>query len=282
MKKRAHMVVVGNAKGGSGKSTTAMHIAIRLVTLGHRVAIVDLDSRQQSLGRYIENRVAYAERRNLALPIPQCITIPTDATANIKDANQHAYDCFVTCLKELVEEFDVVVVDCPGSDTYLARLGHRFADTLVTPINDSFIDLDLLARIDSETFKILSPSWYSEMIWEQRKQRFLQDRYVIDWVVMRNRTSHMEARNKRNFRKVLAALAPRIGFREAAGLGERVIFRELFLKGLTLSDLRAHNTGVVLTMNHVAAHQEIKELVSALRLPKRISHGEATHTVALQ
>jgi chromosome partitioning protein len=170
---------------------------------------------------------------------------------------------------------DFVIIDCPGSDTFLARLGHGVADTLVTPMNDSFVDVDLLARVDPETYEVRSPSWYSEMIWEARKRRYLTDRHAIDWVVLRNRLSHTEARNKRHVNAVLTTLAPRIGFRHIPGLGERVIFRELFLRGLTLSDLKVANNGVQMTMTHVAAHQEIKSMVAALRLPLADGHKRA-------
>jgi chromosome partitioning protein len=276
MGSRAHIIVVGNAKGGSGKSTTAMHVVTRLLALGRRVACIDLDSRQQSLARYIENRAAFCRARDLHLPMPelavapQCARIPRDAS------ERDTYDSVCATLEDQSARHDVVVLDCPGSDTFAARLGHTLADTLLTPLNDSFVDVDLLARIDPDNHRIVSPSWYSEMIWEARKRRFLSDRHRIDWVVMRNRLAHTAARNKRHVHGVLASLAPRIGFRLIPGLGERVIFRELFLKGLTLSDLRTKGCGVELTMNHVAAHQEVKELVELLHLPAAAPQAAAS------
>jgi chromosome partitioning protein len=68
---------------------------------------------------------------------------------------------------------------------------------------------------------------------------------------------------------VIEALAKRIGFRVAVGLSERVIYRELFLSGLTLLDLKRGSGGVgpSLTMSHVAARQEVRDLVAALNLP---------------
>lgn len=257
---RAAIVVVGNAKGGSGKSTTAMHVIVRLLSLGHRVAAIDLDGRQQTLGRYIENRATWAATRALALPMPTVRIIAPD------EDNAHSYQSLCDALETLLPSHDFVVIDCPGSDNFLARLGHSFADTLLTPLNDSFIDIDLLGRIDADTYRVIEPSWYSEMIWEQRKKRFLKDGHRIDWVVMRNRLAHTEARNKRHVGQVLDRLAPTLGFRQVQGLGERVIFRELFLKGLTLSDLRIKDIGVALTMTHVAAHQEVRDMVQALHL----------------
>ena len=161
-----------------------------------------------------------------------------------------------------------MVIDTPGSDSTLSRLGHSYADTLITPLNDSFLDLDLLARVDVEGRKVEAPSVYSQMVWEQRQQRAQAARPPIDWVVMRNRLAHIDARNKRAMADLLAQLAKRIGFRLAPGFGERVIFRELFLKGLTLLDLREERTGVALNLSHVAARQEVRALLRALALPE--------------
>src|ERR1700749_4640486 len=67
----AHVIVLGNEKGGSGKSTTAMHVAVALLKAGQRVATIDLDSRQKSFTHYVENRKAWAERTKLALEVPR-------------------------------------------------------------------------------------------------------------------------------------------------------------------------------------------------------------------
>ena len=75
----AHIIVVGNEKGGSGKSTTSMHVATALARMGHRVGALDLDVRQRSFGRYLENRMAFAQREGLALPIPVLGQIAADA-----------------------------------------------------------------------------------------------------------------------------------------------------------------------------------------------------------
>lgn len=266
-RKRAHIIVLGNAKGGSGKSTTAMHIIVRLLTLGHRVAAIDLDGRQATLGNYLENRHAFVKRHDLALPVPEYRVITPGHGRDAQKVHEDEHTRFVGALEDMALTHDFVVVDCPGADNFLARDAHALADTLVTPLNDSFIDLDLLARVDPDTYTIISPSWYSEMVWQQRKRRFLQDKHHIDWVVVRNRLSHYDARNKRNMQHVLEKLAPPIGFRLASGLGDRVIYRELFLKGLTLSDLRGnHKTGVKVTMGHIVAHQEVRDLIEFLKV----------------
>ena len=175
---------------------------------------------------------------------------------------------FIEAFAPLSAANDVVVIDTPGSDNFLSRFAHSFADTLITPMNDSFIDLDLLAKVDADTLKIERVSLYSEMVWEQRKRRAMRDGGSIDWIVMRNRLASHDARNKRNVADVLQRLSKRIGFRLAPGFGDRVIFRELFLGGLTLLDLRRGGAGPSLTLSHVAARQEVRDLVAALNLPR--------------
>jgi chromosome partitioning protein len=258
---RAHVLVIGNEKGGSGKSTTAMHIIVSLLSDGGTVATIDLDARQGTLTRYIENRAAYAARKGQDLPMPMHAAVQ----ASGDQADEKAR--FETALEPAVLGADFVVIDTPGSDTHLSRLAHTWADTLLTPLNDSFIDLDLLARIDPDTLKIVRPSIYAEAVWKQRQIRSMQGARPVDWIVMRNRLSSLAARNKRDMGAVIEALAKRIGFRVAAGLSERVIFKELFLSGLTLLDLKRGSGGPSLTMSHVAARQEVRDLVAALNLP---------------
>jgi len=253
--------VIGNEKGGSGKSTTALHIAVALMGEGARVATIDLDARQGTLTRYIENRAAYAGRKAIDLPMPSHAAVPASGDAADEKAR------FEASLEPVVGQTDYVVIDTPGSDTHLSRLAHTWADTLLTPLNDSFIDLDLLARVDPETLKIVRPSVYAEAVWKQRQIRAVQGARPVDWIVMRNRLSSLAARNKRDMGTVIEALARRIGFRVAAGLSERVIYRELFLSGLTLLDLKRGGAGPSLTMSHVAARQEVRDLVAALNLP---------------
>jgi chromosome partitioning protein len=277
---RAHVLVIGNEKGGSGKSTTALHIAVALMGEGARVATLDTDARQGTLSRYVENRAAYARRKAVALSIPQHAAVPASGDEADEKARLGAV------LEPMLGSADFVIVDTPGSDTHLSRLAHTYADTLLTPLNDSFIDLDLLARVDPDTLKILRPSIYAEAVWKQRQLRAVQGGRPVDWIVMRNRLSSIAARNKRDMGTVIDALARRIGFRVAAGLSERVIYKELFLNGLTLLDLKRGQTGggkaPSLTLSHVAARQEVRDLVAALTLPAPAapapSAGPATET----
>ena len=256
------MLVIGNEKGGSGKSTTAMHIAVALLGDGARVATIDLDARQGTLSRYIENRAAYAKRKGVELPMPLHAAVPASGDRGRREGALRGGARAGGRLGAISS-----IIDTPGSDTHLSRLAHTWADTLLTPLNDSFIDLDLLARVDPDTLKIVRPSIYAEAVWKQRQIRAMQGGRPVDWIVMRNRLSSLAARNKRDMGTVIEALAKRIGFRVAAGLSERVIYKELFLNGLTLLDLKRGSGGPSLTMSHVAARQEVRDLVAALNLP---------------
>ncbi|SME88002.1 chromosome partitioning protein [Tistlia consotensis] len=257
------VVVLGNEKGGSGKSTTAMHLVVALLRLGYKVGVVDLDARQGTLSRYVENRTAFVQSTGLPLPLPELRRVARSESPSREVAESEERTRFDGALAELAG-LDFLVIDTPGSDSHLSRLGHQAADVLITPLNDSFIDLDLLARIDPEGRRILGPSVYSQMVWEQRQQRARAGGRPVDWIVMRNRLSHLDARNKQKVGGLLDQLAKRIGFRLAPGFGERVIFRELFPKGLTLLDLR--EAGTDLTLSHLAARQEVFSLLSALGL----------------
>jgi chromosome partitioning protein len=266
---RPRIIVVGNEKGGSGKSTTSMHILIALLTEGGRVSAIDLDGKQRTLTRYLENRQAFIARHNINLAMPEHRVIVESDLPHRPEAEADEAARFAAAVAELAPRHDFILVDCPGSDTNLARIGHSHADLLITPVNDSFIDIDLLASVDPDTLKVIKPSRYAVMVWEQRKQRLARDRQSVDWVVIRNRLSHLDARNKRNVGHVLESLEKRIGFRFLPGLSERVIFRELFLNGLTLMDLdRTGMSGAVASLNmaQAAARQEVRSLLLGLNL----------------
>jgi chromosome partitioning protein len=264
---RAHIVVIGNEKGGSGKTTTAVHLAVALARLGHRVAAIDLDTRQRSFARHLENRANWGSGDKASLAMPQALAFERSRAPSLDEAAADDARRFAELLSQIEKEFDFIVIDTPGSDTLLSRQAHAAADTLVTPMNDSFVDFDLLARIDPRTFEIKMPSLYSDFVWECRKKRLMARQPALDWVVMRNRISATEARNKRRIAKALDSLAQRIGFRVAPGFGERVIFRELFPMGLTMLDLPQPGLGTGLSMSHVAARQEVRELIRTLKLP---------------
>ncbi len=262
----AHIIVVGNEKGGSGKSTTSMHVGTALARMGHRVGALDLDLRQRSFGRYVENRLAYLERAGLDLPTPDYRVLPEIAPETLAEG-ENPYDARLSAAVTALEAVsDFIIIDCPGSHTRLSQVAHSLADTLITPLNDSFIDFDLLARVDAETGKVTGPSIYSEMVWQARQLRAQAGLKPIDWLVVRNRLGAQQMHNKKKVGAALEDLSRRIGFRVAPGFSERVIFRELFPRGLTLLDLK--DTGVdQLNMSNLAARQELRDLMAELKLP---------------
>ncbi|MCU4651309.1 division plane positioning ATPase MipZ [Roseibacterium sp. SDUM158016] len=262
----AHIIVLGNEKGGSGKSTTAMHVATALARLGHVVGALDLDLRQRSLGRYVENRQNTIAKRRMETACPILMELPAIDPATLGEG-ENIYDRRLSAaVAEHEATCDFIVIDCPGSHTRLSQVAHSLADTLITPMNDSFVDFDLLARIDPETYEIRGPSVYSEMVWHARQLRAKAGLKAMDWIVVRNRVGAQEMHNKRKVGRALEDLSKRIGFRVAPGFSERVIFRELFPTGMTLLDLR--ELGVErLNVSNLAARQELRELMRALNLP---------------
>jgi chromosome partitioning protein len=255
---RPYVIVVGNEKGGSGKSTAAMHLIVALAKLDFN---------------YIANRREHAEESGEALEMPLHRSVLRSARETRSESEAEERARLRRSFADLAS-CDFVVVDTPGSDAYLSRLGHEHADTLITPINDSYLDIDVLAQIDRRRREVLAPSGYSQMVWEQNNRRVLSGRPPIDWVVMRNRLSHIEARNKREIAGLLTQLARRIGFRLAPGFGERVVFRELFLKGLTILDLPEPEAGLPPNPSHLAGRAEIRALLETIGL------HEATATEA--
>ena len=261
-----HKIVFANEKGGTGKSTTAVHVAVALAYQGAQVAAIDLDPRQRTLHRYLENRTETERRRGIALP--------TARFAVFNGATPEELDLLIA---ELSEGADFLIFDTPGRDDVFARRVATEADTLVTPLNDSFVDFDLIGQVDAETFKVRKLSFYAELIWEARKQRAMSTiidlqsgkrRREMDWVVVRNRTQHTEARNMRRLDQALTELSKRVGFRIASGLSERVIYRELFPSGLTLLDKGQLGE---LGTSHLIARQELRALIAALALPRPTS-----------
>ena len=262
----AHIIVVGNEKGGAGKSTVSMHVATALARMGHKIATLDLDLRQKTLGRYIDNRRRFLQKEDLTLPTPDYIDLPEIDKSQLQPG-ENPYDHRLSAaVAQLEAEADFILIDCPGSHTRLSQVAHSLADTLITPLNDSFIDFDLLAHIDNDGERILGPSVYSEMVWNARQLRAQAGLKPIDWIVLRNRMGAQQMVNKAKMEKAIDKLSRRIGFRVAPGFNERVVFRELFPRGLTVLDLK--DVGVQqLNISNVAARQELRELIKALDLP---------------
>ncbi|AUW59997.1 ATPase [Sphingobium sp. SCG-1] len=256
----AHTIVFANEKGGTGKSTTAVHVAVALASQGHRVGMIDLDPRQRTVTRYMENRGDTVKRRSITLPTPEFAVFKGNTLDALEDE-----------AAAVAQGKDFLIVDTPGRDDEFARHMAARAHTLVTPMNDSFVDFDLIGQVDAETFKVKRLSFYSELIFEARKSRAKADGVSIDWVVLRNRVQHHDARNKKRVGDALTELSRRVGFRVIPGLSERVIYRELFPSGLTLLD-KGHLGE--LGVSHIAARQELREMVAGLALPSVVQERE--------
>ena len=260
-----HFIVVGNEKGGAGKSTVSIHVATALARMGHDIAVLDLDLRQRSFGRFIENRRALVAREGVSIAVPDYRDLPEIDPAGVPEG-ENPYDHRLGRAIEALGERQFILIDCPGSHTRLSQVAHSLADTLVTPMNDSFIDFDMLARLDPDTGNVKGPSVYSEMVWHARQMRAQAGMKAMDWVVVRNRLGPQQMINKRKVGDALKTLSRRIGFRVEPGFSERVIFRELFPRGMTLLDLR--DVGVDrLSLSNIAARQEVRDLITRLQLP---------------
>ena len=259
-----HVVVIGNQKGGSGKSTFAMHIVVALLKAGKRVACFDLDLNQQTLTRYLANRQDWdrKQRRNLEMPDHYPVkekaaygparTLRQFIAQFNKDGRPHRDDfidgsslshsadlrLFISQLREIgrANKHDFVVIDTPSGVQHLSLIAHGMADTLITPINDSFFDLDVLVAMESSD---LEPqlSAYANMVWRALEARSKVSGRPTDWIIVRNRLEPVESNNQRQITLVLHVLQRKLGFRIARGLLERPAYREFFAAGLTVFDL---------------------------------------------
>src|ERR1700709_2721063 len=264
----AHVVVLGNEKGGSGKSTTALHVAVALLKAGHRVPPIALDCRQQSFTRYIGNRRAWARRTGLDLELPEHFCVRLGESMQIAENEASEFLQFMDAVSTVERTFDFIVIDTPGSDSYLMRLAHSMADTLVTPINDSFLDFDVLGTVDPATYSVTGESHYAEMVRDARRKRRQLDGASTDWIVVRNRLSMLGSRNKQLVADGLKELSFRLGFRSIDGFAERVVYREFFSRGPPALAARDEATlGARRSMGHVTAREEVTSLLRQLKLP---------------
>jgi len=261
---QASVIVVGHEKGGAGKSTIAIHIAVALLHAGAKVAVLDLDLRQQTLGHFFGNRARWLQANKAEAPMPIEHPVSSDGAALAKASDEEALARFQEAFDVSAQGADFVLIDTPGADTAISRAAHGLADLIVTPMNDSFVDFDMLGVVDPVTLELTRHSLYSETVWNSRKARAAKDRKMIDWVVLRNRLAPTEARNRKRLDERVQALSRKAGFRVGPGLRDRVIYRELFPFGLTVADLSPGIRPVAMSLQHVAARQELRALLDAL------------------
>lgn len=254
MAKKSHIIVISNEKGGTGKSTLSMHLAVLLLNEGFSVATIDVDGRQGTLSKYIENRKRYIHKNELSLPMPEHVSfsIDNDASENMKKLEQ--------TIEKLSEKFDAIIIDTPGSKNYLFDEAHKYTDTLITPISDSFLDLTVIADIDFETQKIMNPSHYATHIWEVKKQLAAQGKAYLNWIVVGNKISPFQSNNQKQVFEYLKQLEKLYGFRSLIGVKDRAIYKEMFLEGLTVLDMQNDMLKMKMSMSHLAAKREIFKL----------------------
>jgi len=261
-----HVIVVGNEKGGSGKTTIAMHLAVALLKAGQRVVTIDLDSHQKGLTHYIDNRRAWARKFDDALEMPTHFHVARGEHIRVDDNEAIEFAGLERAVLAAQGEYDFIVVDTPPHDSYLMRLAHSMTDTLVTPLNDSFLDLDVLATIDPISLGVVRASHYGDMVREARRHRREADGRSFDWVVVRNRLTTLRSRNRRLIGERLNELAGQFGFRFRDGFAERVVYRELFPRGLTVLDEPSRTNIELPPARQIACH-EVDGLMQALTLP---------------
>lgn len=269
MSQKAHIIVVGNEKGGSGKSTVAMHLAVGLLRLGYNVGTIDLDSHQGTLTSYMKNRWRAVAEFGEKVPCPAHIHIDRGSSLNVFENRDTERWNVEAAIDDLSAKNEFIVIDTPGSDRFMSVVGHSYADTLVTPVNDSFVDLDLLAKIDPQTLRMTKAGLYTEMVWDLRRQREKRDGRTINWYVMRNRLG-AGGRNGEDVGRIVGDLQWSLGFLEAPGFTERALYRELFLQGLTLLDLR-EGLPQAMSLASINARQEVRNLVRMILPVKDVS-----------
>jgi len=275
----AHVIVVGNEKGGAGKSTLSIHLAVALLKAGYKVACIDLDSRQQTMTRFFENRASWSAQARWDIELPDHRALPRGELVDARANEAMEFTTFAEAIGAVEHDYEFVVIDTPASDSYLMRLAHSLADTLVSPINDSYIDIDVFSRVQHDRIQRGAISQYAELVREARRKRRLVDNGLIDWVVVRNRMASIASNNAKQIAISLSRLSRELGFRAADGLHDRVIFRELFPIGLTALDpIEEGATQGALTNSQLAARREIEQLLDSLELPRRLPGGDMSQS----
>ena len=244
----AHVIVFANEKGGTGKSTLAMHIIVALLRLGKKVVSFDLDYPQGSLTHYLENREQFLKNMGTQIPMP-VHTHWTDEMSKIYTIRGQ--------IEKAKETADFVIVDTPGSSNEYSQEAMVLADTLITPLNDSLIDLDVLAQVDTGSLRIKGPSHFSQKVWSTRQQRMIERKPPLHWLIVRNRLTYTKSKNSQLMTTLLNALSRRIHYTLSAGVSDRVIYRELFLKGLTMMDLKENGLNMHTSPSALSGRQEI-------------------------
>jgi chromosome partitioning protein len=258
-----HVIVVGSGKGGSGKTTLAMHVVVYLLKAGQRIGTLDLDSDQRGLTRYIENRERWARHRQVDLALPWHKYIGSARGERTDEIEARELAQLQEAIASMEASCDFLVIDLPSHDNYLMGVAHLIADTVLTPLQDSFLDLGALGLVDPLTHEVTHAGHYAATVRAARRLRRQFDPAVVDWIVILNRSCDPPL-----VRSCVHDLALQIGFKEAGGCAERAAYRQLFALGLTAFDaLDEAALGTCPSESHLAAEREMRALMENLRLP---------------
>ena len=203
----AHVIVVGNEKGGAGKSTLSIHLAVALLKAGHKVACIDLDTRQQTMTRFFENRRSWSSHARWPIELPRHCAMARGECNDVRANEAQEFAAFAEAIGEVEHEYEFVVIDTPASDSYLMRLAHSLADTLVSPLNDSYIDVDVFSRVHHDRERRGAVAQYADLVLQARRKRRIVDNGVIDWVMVRNRIASLASNNARQIAVSIARLS---------------------------------------------------------------------------
>lgn len=195
-------ILIGGQKGGVGKTTNAVELAIMRKREGRDVVLVDTDSQQ--------NAVKWAKRRADIEGID--VRVPV---FHFADRGRSLADA----IRDLQSRCQDIVIDVAGfkSEEFMSAL--TVADRLISPIRSSQFDLDTMAEVDNfvGTMRIANPmldaTWFSTMVTTHATAR-------LDAV----REAHDALSDMKNLRPLKAVIYSRRGF-------------EMVARGLVLSEL---------------------------------------------
>jgi chromosome partitioning protein len=303
-----HVVVIGNQKGGSGKSTFAMHIVVALLKAGKRVASFDLDLNQLTLTRYLGNRHEWVRKHEQKLELPDHYPVTEEVhgatlrrfisrlkkigRAHKSDfigssALSHSADLrhFISQLKKIgrARKHDFIVIDTPGGVQHLSLIAHGMADTLITPINDSLVDLDVLVAMEQSDLEP-QPSVYAKTVWRALEARRKVSGRTTDWIVVRNRLESVESSNQHQITQVLDVIQRTLGLRVVRGLLERPVYREFFAAGLTVFDpVEGLKSAAQSSQSNLLARLEVQNLIREIGLIDEADlEDEAFHEIEVE
>ncbi|MBL1241901.1 MAG: AAA family ATPase [OCS116 cluster bacterium] len=257
----SRVIVLGNEKGGTGKTTLAIHLLLGLQAKGARVAAIDLDGRAAGFSKFLENREAWAKHSRQNIYTPPFFTVSPSQNKDVAQREQEDFAAFAGAVEKLEHISDYLILDLPSGDTYLGRLAHSMADILITPLNDGFLDVNILGDVDDEDFSVKHINPYGKYVLDCLNRRKNIDGKGFTWLLVKNRVSSLGAKHKLKIDKALNNLAEKLGAKIATNIGDRVIFRELYAMGLSVFDVLDKQTGVKATASHNEAKKEVLDLI---------------------